>query len=322
MPLAPLHARVRDLAAFVEGDFCVRRGGTGRLPGLVVGELLGKGSNSCVRRVSLAPVASECAQADDGYVLRAPRSNSDTVSCRHSQWECHVGLLAAQAGVGPTIFDAWFCPRSTRLQHRGLHMVLQHYETDLHDAILDRTEEFNLQSSEIASAIVEKVCRLGEMGILLFDLKPSNIVLNLDPLDVRIIDYGRDYCELRGSEHVTVIQSIDASLERHGCDDAARTKAFVLSCVMLVMLSAITTHDVQGMRHRLKTANKERRAQMNTLRPHLARMRGECSGRLARVVRETLRHDLVYTTLRHYLGARNSGTHRVLTAAGFCVDGP
>ena len=261
------------------------------------------------------------ADATGDYVLRGPRHDSDTVKQSHAQWESELCLRTAQWKVGPPIFDIWYCSRTTREQRRGLYMVMQHYECDLTDAILKKTPTMIDNSVEIGAQIVGRVLTLSQQGILLYDIKPSNVVLNLDPVDVRLIDFGRDFCEsLDSGGGGQVIHELQRELEHEGYTERADV-CRLLGLVMLVQLSAIFSSEIQRLRFSLKILSRTQRKALNGMRVHLYSLRRETSGRMVRVVRAALRNESIRSNLRHYLGARDSATRRVLALSGF-VDAP
>ena len=332
--LPELH--VVDPSDYCRTTLLTRRPGTGFPNGLILGRELSKGSNSSVRRAALMDPTEEddeeddilsrsmkrvhhCALADanGGYVLRGPRHDSDTIKQSHAQWEGELSLKTAQWKVGPPIYDMWYCARTTREQRHGLYMVMKHYECDLRDAILEKTSEIMEHSSHIGAQIVACVLTLSQQGILLYDIKPSNVVLSLDPLDVRLIDFGRDFCESADSPGGEgVIPALQKVLECEGYTKPADL-CTLLGLVMLVQLSAILGSEIHRFRRTLKVLDRTQRHELNGMRAHLATLRKQTSGRMVRVLREALRNESIRSNLRHYLGARDSATRRVFSLSGF-----
>jgi len=53
------------------------------------------------------------------------------------------------------------------------------------------TIEIQISLNEIFAKVISGVKEIHHLGFVHRDLKPDNVVLNLDPLEVRVIDFDR-----------------------------------------------------------------------------------------------------------------------------------
>lgn len=322
-----------DATRFSTTKLLNERKGTGWPAGLVQGRAIARGSNSKVYRgMFLNPpakgwdsqpeafaAAKERVRKEGDLVIRMPRHDSDTSRVSHAKQEFACSAMAAYHGVGADIFDAFYAPRTTRQQRKGLYIIHRHYPMDLHGAIFDHEEAFLARHDDIGAILASHVGKLANMGLLLFDLKSANVVLRMDPLDVRIIDYGREFCERRDTENASEIKGIDAIVASEGRSDA-KTRNAVMETLMLVILSAIITHELHAHRRELKIYTREQRENLNPLRTIMKRKRAEVSPLVVRCVKKALRRDVIRDTIVHYCGARDSNTRRFFQMAGFVEE--
>lgn len=294
-----------------------------RLPkGLDVHEELGKGSNNKVFRATMG---------EDEYVLRAPRRRSDTQQRGSAIWEFRHTLKASQLGVGPKVYDAWCARHAHDGWASGLYVLTERFGNDLDAAFCDdpalRAKAMEHREA-IGNSIVACLAKLADELIFVYDLKPSNIMVRLEgEVAVRVIDFGRDFCEWAGCEHdpdsrtpiVTMLRK--RVREREGASaSSAEVDAIVkhvLFAAMLVQLAATTTHRLVDERdmHRMGAAERRR---TNLIAPLAAKLLESMQGRNLALVRHVLRTDEVRGVLRHYLGRRSSGTRRTLRFARGC----
>ena len=292
---------------FVTTRFLHRRPGTGLPDRTQLGESVAKGSNSSVQRASL--------DSFKDLVFRAPRHESDTIRQSHAQSECELAILADRWGVGPRVIDAWYCSRTTKFQKKGLHMLMEGFPYDLSSLVLEHTELALCHAERVAKEIASKLYALADRRVLLYDLKPCNVVVRLGEqgdIQVRLIDFGHDYVERQDGD---VLRDIRSALHNEGLSEDSMPQ--VVGLLMLVMLSATHAHQIHQARRELKTLSLCDRQRLNGLHALLARERVHTPGRIVRVLKSALRSEPIRCNLRHYLGARNSGTKRVLQWANF-----
>ena len=297
---------------------------------------LGRGTNN--RVFSATCDGGEC-------VLRAPRRRSDTQQRGSALWEFRHTLKAAQMGVGPAVYRAWYARHANGKWPSGLYVVTERFPYDLDTMITKRDdlrEDALARRDAIETAIVQCLEALARELVFVYDIKPSNIVLRLedskvekdvrapvageDPSDkvvARVIDFGRDFCEWAGCEqdpssntpNVDMVrkrvQQRDPSLT---LEEVRAETSHILFATMLVIMAATTTHCLFQTRHdhRMGAAM---RADMNPVVRSARAMLDSMQGRNIALVRELLRMDDVRGVLRHYHGRRSSGTRRTLALA-------
>lgn len=281
--------------------------------GLAIGgSELGKGANN--RVVEASWDGAPC-------VVRMPRRKSETQQRGAAKWEfCHT-LAASQLGVAPAVLAAWYAKHATASYPSGLYMVSERYDSDLEDLMLSarRRDAMIAHSDAIADSICRSLARLAGAGMLLYDLKPSNIVANvgegIEAAEVRLIDFGHEFCEwagARGRKECASAPTI-ALVDRLVGGDAGR-RAHVLFAVMLVQLAATTTDRLFHTRRDSRMDDATRR-EINGIARAAARLLESMQGRHLAALREVLRTDEVRGVMGHYHGRRNAGTRRTLRLA-------
>lgn len=303
-----------DPATFVKSSLVVPRP---RIPAdMLVRRELGKGSNNKVFAATWK---------DEEVVLRAPRRRSDTQQKASAVWEFRHTLKASQLGVGPLVYDAWYAKHAKDAWPSGLYVITERLDCDLHTALCDDAEMRSLAFEHVdalGASLVECLQKLAYSLVFVYDLKPSNVMVRLrgDRVDVRVIDFGRDFCEWAGCEQdpdsrTPIVDMIRKRLvERDGAAYDRKLVPHVLFASMLVVLAATTTHVLYEDRdeHRLPASE---RAQLNPVAAHARALLKSMQGRNLALVREVLRTDEVKGVLRHYHGRRNAGTKRTLRYA-------
>jgi hypothetical protein len=284
-------------------------------PDFRVEKELGKGSNN---RVLL--VRWEGTQR----VLRMPRRGSDTQQGGSRKWEYLHTLRAAELGVAPRLHAAWYSRHARDGWPSGLYMLMEYFDMDL-DTFLrrDRQEE---ERSSVRAGIVASLQALAAEGMLLFDLKASNVVVRLTEgggADVRMIDYGRDFCEWSSAASSTevdvrtpTIDMLHRLVVARGTDaaDVLPLVVHVLFATMLVQLASTVGRHMYEDRRELRRGEGARRA-ANPVSSAAAELIGSMQGRNVDLVREMLRSDEIRSVLRHYHGRRHAGTKRTLAFA-------
>jgi hypothetical protein len=136
-----------------------------------------------------------------------------------------------------------------------------------------------------------------------------------DEVDVRIIDYGYDFCEFK-SPHLmseidlnTPILDMIEKLTANG----ELTKHIVFAA-MLVQLSSTTTRHIYEDR-RIHRMDSEQRRKVHPFLTLSTDFLQSMQGKNVAILREVLRSDEVRSVLKHYHGRRNGGTRRTLRFA-------
>ena len=141
---------------------------------------------------------------------------------------------------------------------------------------------------------------------------------------VRIVDFGRDFCEWAGCEQdpdsrTPTVDMLRKRVRAREGADASREHVdaivkHVLFAAMLIEFAATTTRCLRDDRdvHRLSAAE---RREANFVADLATELMQSMQGRNLALVRHVLRVDEVRGVLRHYHGRRNAGTRRTFRFA-------
>ena len=271
-----------------------------------VHEELGKGSNNKALRVQWK---------GKERIMRVPRRRSDTQQQGSARWECMHATRAAQLGVGPQVVASWFSRHRSLEWPSGLYMVMEHFPYTLDDMFRGEWDLLLAHKDAIGRGIVHVLEALAREGMFAYDLKPSNVVLRVsdEGAIVRIIDYGRDFCEWKDASQPDV-RTPTIDLLHTLCEGSASLMAHILFSTMLVQLSCTTVHHLYEDRHDHKLGRTER-GEANPIVQLAARHLESMQGRHLNILRRVFRTDEVRGVMRHYHGRRDAGTRRVLRAA-------
>lgn len=312
-PLGFVQHRLRVHDARLPGDLSVE---------LAEDDMLGKGKNN--RVFSARYRGQPC-------VLRAPRRRSDTQERGSALCEAYYSLLASKLGVGPKVYAAWWARHAHDGQPSGLYLVTEAFDMDLETYLTDPEHAAAAAAhvDEVAAAVLGGIETLAKHRFFLYDLKPSNVVLRLGrdgrPSSVRLIDFGRDFCEAPcdGLDEVRTphLTLLDRLVERHGkasgsesSDMRGQRAAHVLTLTMLVQLASTTTKRLRDTRLEHRLSQTQRQA-LHGLPRIAKKLIDGTQARNLRLVRALLRSDDVRGVLRHYHGRRCAGTRRTLRYA-------
>lgn len=280
--------------------------------------LLGKGSNNKVFRIS---------RGDGTYVLRVPRRRSDTQQRGSAFWECRYTLRAAELGVGPLVYETWFSRHARDEWPSGLYMIMESFPHDLETVLVDEPSlrvKLLQHKSDVSEQIASALSKLANDLLFVYDLKPNNVVLSLgEPTKVRIIDFGKDFCEWGGlttepDSNTPVISMLRRRVvRREPTWDASQVDALVshiLFAAMLMELAATTTRRLYDDRRDHRMSADERR-DSNPFAPLALQLLESMQTQNIALLREVLRMDDVKSVFRHYHGRRNAGSRRTLAYA-------
>lgn len=278
---------------------------------------LGRGANNRVLKIILEDDEGE----EHVYALRKPRRRSDTQQRGNALWEWRHMSRAAELEVAPKIHSAWFARHAARGVDglpSGLYTVSERYSHTMEDMI--STPEASEWKDELCGGIMRCLDLLASDGFFMYDLKPTNVVVRKrddGTMDVRVIDYGRDFCEWKPRTSVTVdptasTPNIDALIVMAEGDMSLVTH--VLYAAMLVILSSTTTRSLHEDRTDHRMSSSERLA-AHPLAEHATSYLQNMQGKHVALLRRVLRGDDVRGVLRHYHGRRCSGTRRTLALA-------
>jgi len=311
---------LEDASKYQRTTLIQPRTGTGLRFGLKLLKLLGKGSNNAVY----------LAKAKDGteVIVRQPRRNSDTQRIGNASWEFRNTAIATQLGVCPNMYDAWYVRHATRLQRGGLHIVCEYFPKDVHVLLCDTPDKVVPIARELRTQVMNHLRVMATNNILSYDLKPSNMVFKSDPVDVRFIDFGRDFCEWRPYspkneflERAPLLSYIQTLADDHADEKLTAPMLYedLTFALMVIMLSANIAFTLEQSREASRTSFAERSI-LNFMAGAAAELRTSMRGSHVKLVKQILRQRDVKDTIRHYMGRRNCGTKRVFYYAGFRKD--
>ena len=263
----------------------------------------------------------------EDVAVRMPRGNSDTRRRADAIRECEWTVLASQLGVGPLVYHAWYERRSNPMGPAGLYMITERMDMDMYDALCECPEVIAEHGEEIASRLCKLLKRIADEGLIMYDLKLGNVLLNVPEdgscPDVRLVDFGTEFCERDEKKEdgalapaYSPVSSLLRRLTRDakGDVDPDELASHVRFATMVVVMSANTTNHVSEMRRDLNLDDATRR-KCEFLKPAARKLIDSMQGRSVSMVRELLRVPSVRDTLAHYNGRRNDGTRRTFRLA-------
>lgn len=286
---------------------------------LDIHEELGKGSNNKVFAASYK---------GKDVVFRAPRRRSDTQQQGSAHWEYQHMKMASEWNVGPKLIEAWYARHATRTWPSGLYVIMERLDYDMETALCENRDTIPMMlrcKASVESEIVRCLETIARNHLFVYDLKPSNMVVRFrddsDDVDVRVIDFGRDFCECKVSHPTQSSPNIDMLRRRIQAEDETADEknvdariSHILFGVMMIILSATTTRCLYEDRGRHRLSESER-AEVHPIRAKVNELLASFRQRDMALVRELLRMDEVRGVLRHYHGRRNSGTGRTIRFA-------
>ena len=308
---------LNDASAYQRRGLIARRSGSGLPPGLKVIRLLGKGSNNSVYLYRT--------RTDELVVVRHPRKGSDTRRLGNATWEFRNTAIASSVGAAPSLFDAWYTRTSTTTQRIGLHLIYAFYSKDVHTLLVDDSHIVLSLQPELCKQTITHIRAMANMCMFCYDLKPSNMVFNNTPIDVRFIDFGRDFCEWRPYcesnepvERAPVLSYIQTLADANTTTRMSSKELYteLMYTVMLIMLSANIEHVLETNSHIIRCSYGER-AKLNFIALEVTHLRRATPQNQVYLIQKILRHTDIRETLRHYLGRSNCGTKRTFMKSEF-----
>lgn len=308
---------IDDPAKYQRSTLIQERSGTGLKFGIKLSKLIGKGGNNAVYM----------AIAKDGtyVVVRQPRRNSDTQRIGNASWEFRNTALASALGISPIMYDAWYVRHATRLQKSGLHLVCEYFPRDIHHLICNSPTDVIPITKKLRDQTVSHLRTMADNFLFCYDLKPANMVFSDNPVDVRFIDFGRDFCEWRPYsekneflERAPILSYIQTLAMENATGKMTPELLYkdLMFLVMVVILSANIAYTLNQSSSAIRATFAER-AILNFMAGAAAELRTTTRGSHVALVKEILRMRDLKDTIRHYMGRRNCGTKRVFCYAGF-----
>lgn len=300
---------ISNPSVFIKTKLVATRSGDGLPNGVRVGKRIGKGSNSAV-------YAATCKSGTD-IVIRRPLHDSDTRKRSNAVVEAANTLIAANAGVSPAVYDIWYCTSGTRQQRRGLHVVMKRMEVDLHDVIF-KDQEWTVQHRDTLARGIDKCAvELARAGLLTFDIKAGNVMLNKSPFVVRFVDFSNEYCERLEYGRFTTTDTAAPTLA-HVASKVGSAKGYesVLRLTTLILLSASIATEIHN-RRREHNLGASMRCLLNPLHSHMRKLRMETPAQVVRMVKYVLRSENVRECAEHYNNNRNACVRRLFNLSNF-----
>lgn len=295
-----------------------KRVGKGWPKGVKLVKLIGKGSNNTVYLAK---------KGDVDIAVRVPRTNSDTQSIENATWEFRNSMIAAQVSAAPIVYDAWYNRHATSQQRSGLHMITEYFPYDVHKLLMENSAAFLHNSEQLCAITITHLRSMSQANILCYDLKPSNMVLRLDPFDVKFVDFGREFTEWRPYqerdshvERAPVLSFLQKLVDGSNLATDEMTNEMIYNDiifhVMLILLSSNLEYTIQQSSTVIRSSST-RRQFMNFLFDYCRQLRQCSKPDFIDLIQAVLRHSDIRNTVRHYTGRRNCGTKRTFMYAGF-----
>jgi hypothetical protein len=240
--------------------------------------------------------------------------------------------MASEWNVGPKIHTAWYARHASREWPSGLYVIMERLEYDMETALCENRDiipRMIMRKSAVESEIMRCLETLARKHLFVYDMKPSNMVVRFhdkgEGVDVRVIDFGRDFCECSGTHATQSSPNIDMLRRRimtEGTDieHVDARISHILFIVMLIILSATMTRCLYEDRGHNRLCAIERE-QAHPVRAKVQELMKSLRGCDLALVRELMRMDEVRGVLRHYHGRRNSGTGRTIQFASGVENG-
>mgnify|MGYP001267112999 CR=1 FL=1 len=288
----------------------VGRSGNGIPHEITVQEELGRGSNNRVFK----------GLHKDGtnVVIRCPRRKSDTERAGYATWEFRHTLIASKLGIAPHLYDAWYVRHAKPKQKAGLHLISEYLPIDGQHAYHSYIDEILTKKSQIEEKIYENLRIMAENDMFCYDLKPGNIVMDLDTLKVKFIDFGREFCEqnpwnVDSSDRAPITTYIKKMVLENveNEEDGCKMYRHLLFLTMLILLSSNTSYYLFTIKEKIN-ADKKMREDLNFVSFTAKSVLGDTRGKLIKMVRKILRQEDIKSCCRHYMTKRNAGTRRIL----------
>ena len=309
--------RAQDAAIYQRTKLIAQRNGSGLPSGLRFQKKLGKGSNNTVYLVK--------DRHGEEYVVRQPRRNSDTQRIGNASWEFRNTVIAADLNAAPDVYDAWYVRHSTAQQRSGLHFICAYYPFDVHALLVESPNKVLPISKQLRTHVTRHLWNMAESNLFCYDLKPSNMVFRESPIDVRFIDFGRDFCEWRpySAENEPLerapMLSFIQTLAEENCDERMSAKQLYTHLVyitMVIILSSNIAFTLEQDRAAMR-CTFAKLSILNFMGFAAAELRQQTRGKYVKLVKQILRKRDIRDTIRHYMGRRNCGTKRCFAYAGF-----
>lgn len=305
---------LEDPSLYQRTSLIRKRTGSGLPRGLRLVKRLAKGANNSVFLYET--------QDREKVIVRQPRSKSDTKVLGNATWEFRNTAIAVKAGAAPALYDAWYNRHRTEKQPAGLHFVCEHFDMDVHKLLYDHSSFAISNVSDLRRQTCLHLRNMAKEGLFNYDLKPSNMVCRMEPsLEVRFIDFGRDFSEWRPYdlnndylERAPILSKLQTAVDCDGSYDPRKMYEDLCYALMVIVLSANISFNL-GNTSQLESTSQ--RDMLNFLVPVASDLRRQIQGRHVTILKSILREERVRDTLRHYIGKKNCGTKRTFDYSGF-----
>ena len=311
MKLEPLKG---DMNWYAKAMLTRVREGNGYPDSLTIIKEIGSGSNNRVYRA--------INEEGDMVAIRIPRRKSDTEKANFALREFKHTLIASRLGVAPVLYDAWYNRHAKKNQKAGLYFIQEHYPCDMLTAFSEYYETIIEKKEMIADKIGKTIKTLADSELLCYDLKPGNIVVNFESdIDLKFIDFGNEFCEYshkvddaEKNPVTNLAKKLSKSFAGKHKLSLQEVQKHLLYCLMIIILSSITTYTICESKTKLRM-NKIEREKINVTKTLANNILDNTRGDFIKLLKELMRQDDIKEIFRHYLGRRNAGTRRVFRLA-------
>lgn len=304
-----------DPALYQRTKLLEKRSGTGLSSSFELLEEIGRGSNNRVFKALHK-------ESNQVVVVRYPRRKSDTERAGYASWEFRHTLMASNLGIAPEMYDAWYVRHATTKQKSGLHMVTEYLPHDGQEIYSTFLMENVLENkAEMEENIINNIKKMADIGMLCYDLKPGNMVVDFEDFNVKFIDFGREFCEYStwdmNSEERTPVTSYIKKIcvtNTKTDNEAKQMYHYLLFLTMIVLLSSNTAYYISSVKEK-SNIDKQLRETLNVIAPYTKQLLDGTKGKIIRFLKKILRQEDIRATCRHYMSRRNSGTKRIINWA-------
>ena len=169
--------------------------------------LVAHGTFNCLyRKAAGVPVVDLPSLQGKNEVYRITRPDLDQDGNSRYQQECYarreleISLFASANGIGVHVFAAAIYEgvKEARSMKFGTFSVLEQAKGDLHRT-LTRVGVTEVNAAELAVKTVELLFKASQLGMVLFDMKPGNVLVFHDGR-VRLADFDSAFCLVHPDE--------------------------------------------------------------------------------------------------------------------------
>lgn len=109
--------------------------------------------------------------------------------------EIDYGIKMAEYEMGPRIYDAFFIINNENIITQ--YILMEKYDMSVGDWIADKKTTFNdFDCDFIVNSMLNILYKqIFQLGMYCSDIKVDNYVMNVMPLEIKMIDFGKEWCD-------------------------------------------------------------------------------------------------------------------------------